>query len=140
MGTFYTFKVPFVKSLMKWTIENFEEQNFVRVSLEGDFSVKDVSKTLEDLFSKEYWKPGKPVLFDDTKLNLTGTSLETIREGSQIYFENSSRYADSKIAVLAASLTDFARGRQFELITGNKIKSNIRIFLKEEEAIDWLTS
>ena len=125
---------------MKWTIENAGGNSFIKVNLEGEFSVKEMPQTLRELFSLPEWKPGKPVLFDDTKLILTNMDLDEIKKSSQLYSEYAANYGDSKIAVLAGSLTDFARGRQFELLTGNKVKVNIRIFLKEEEAVNWLNS
>ena len=125
---------------MNWTIKNVDGKNFIKVNLEGDFSVREVSQALAELFSRKEWQPGKPILFDNTNLNLVGIDLDEVREGSQLYYENAANYGDSKVAVLAASLADFARGRQFELLTENKVKSNIRIFLKEDEAIDWLLS
>lgn len=124
---------------MKWKIESVEERNFIRVKLSEEFSVSDISQTLQDLFSSKYWKSGTPVLFDDTNLDLSNTNLETIRRGSEIYVEYAPHYGDSKIAVLAGSVTDFARGRQFELLAGNKIHMNIRIFMEEEQAVNWLT-
>ena len=125
---------------MKWTIQNVDEQNFIKVSLEGNFSVKKLPQALAELFSCKGWQPGKPILFDNTNLDLVGIDLDEVRDGSQIYFENAGNYGDSKVAILAGSLADFARGRQFELLTENKVKSNIRIFLKEAEALDWLLS
>ena len=125
---------------MKWTIQSAEGNDFIKVNLEGDFSVSELPQTLRELFSRADWKPGKPVLFDDTKLILTNTDLDEIRKSSQLYSEYAANYGDSKIAVLAGSLTDFARGRQFELLARNKVKVNIQIFLKEEEAVNWLNS
>ena len=125
---------------MKWTIENAEGNNFIKVNLEGEFSVVELPQTLSELFTLPDWKPGKPVLFDDTKLILTNTDLDEIKKSSQLYSEYAANYGDSKIAVLAGSLADFGRGRQFELLAGNKVKTNIRIFLKEEEAVNWLNS
>lgn len=125
---------------MKWTIQIAEGNDFIKVNLEGDYSVSEIPQTLTELFSRPDWKPGKSVLFDDTKLVLANTNLDEIKKSSQLYSEYAANYGDSKIAVLAGSLTDFARGRQFELLTGNKVKTNIRIFLKEEEAVNWLNS
>lgn len=124
---------------MKWAIESVEQQNFIRIRLSEDYSVSEITQALEDLFSREFWKSGTPILFDDTNLNLTNTSLETIRQASEVHAKYASYYGDSKIAILADSLTDFARGRQFELLAGNKVHTNIRIFMEEDKAVNWLT-
>ena len=101
---------------MKWDIENIEKSGFIKVRLHGCFSLDEMRQALKDLFSRQYWKPGKPILFDDTGLDLTGVDLDEIRVSSQIYLDYSSDYDGSKIAVLAGSVADFARGRQFELL------------------------
>lgn len=125
---------------MKWAIENVEEQHFIRIVLSGDFSLNDMSRAVEELFSSEFWKSGTPVLFDETDLNLSETSLEVIRDSSNVFVEHAPHYGNSKIAVLAGSITDFARGRQFELLAGNKVNANIRIFMEEREALNWLNN
>ena len=106
-------------------MENVEENNFIKVNLEGDFSPSELPQTLRELFSRQDWKPGNPVLFDDRKPNLANTNLDEIRKGSQLCFEYAEYFGDSKIGVLVGSLTDFAGGRQFELLTENKVEANI---------------
>ncbi len=38
------------------------------------------------------------------------------------------------------SLSDYARGRQFELLTDDKVSTDIEIFMDEEKALSWLIS
>ncbi len=38
------------------------------------------------------------------------------------------------------SLTDFARGRQFELLTEHDMEAEISVFLDEDKALEWLRS
>jgi hypothetical protein len=134
-----TLKLSSGETNMKWNIGNLEQECFVRVRLEDKFSNDEFIYIFEDLFSRDYWKLGMHILFDDSNLNLTDTTLEMIRHASACYVNNHSHIGDGKVAMLMRSLSDFARGRQFELLTGVKAHANINIFMDEAEAIQWLT-
>ncbi len=124
---------------MKWTIGKTEEQCFVRVTLEGEFSTDEFSEIFGDLFAREYWQLGMHILFDESKLSLCDIDYQIIRHTSECYAKHFYHIGDGKIALLMKSLSDYGRGRQFELLTEMKIPTSICIFMVEEEAISWLT-
>ncbi len=125
-------------SQFSWTIEFTESQDFVKIVAEGAFSTTEHSQLLEDLLTRRSWIPGMNILFDDRKVEFDGTNVELIRrvgDNFQLYDE---KIGDGKIAILMKSLTDYARGRQFELITEKKISGDLKIFMDEEKAVEWL--
>jgi hypothetical protein len=123
---------------MQWTVGNIEQECFVRVVLEGDFSTDEFFLIFKEILSRADWRQGMHILFDDTNLSFTDTNLDMIRHASDCYAEYHFKIGDGRIALLMNSVADFARGRQFELLTGNKIPSNIGIFRNEADAVDWL--
>jgi len=123
---------------MKWTVGNTEQDCFVRVVLEGDFSIDEFYLIFKEILSHADWSQGMHILFDDTNLSFADTNLEMIRHASDCFAEHHFHIGDGRVALLMNSITDFARGRQFEMLTENKIPSNIGIFRKEEAAVDWL--
>lgn len=125
---------------MNWTIEKSETESFARVALEGVFDANEHFKMLEDLLGREFWKPGTPVLFDFRGVEFVGTDIEDVREASLNRRRNDARIGDGKSAYLMKSLTDFARGRQFQLLTEDKVASELRIFMIDDEALRWLTA
>ncbi len=123
---------------MNWTVEKLETEPFARVALKGVFDSDDHLRMLEDLISRRFWKPSTSVLMDFRGVEFTDTNIEDVKEASANRRRNDGRLGDSKTAFLAKSLTDFARGRQFQLFTEDKVSGILRIFLDEKQALDWL--
>lgn len=125
-------------SLMNWTIKYEREGGFVRVTVAGLYNVKDHMQMLEDVAGRDFWKPGMNLLIDDRALDFKSTSLEELREAGRRRAEMDKLIGGGKTAVLVASLTDFARARQFELITSGKVSTKMDIFKSEDDALSWL--
>ncbi|HEX8267609.1 MAG TPA: hypothetical protein VF596_19565 [Pyrinomonadaceae bacterium] len=125
---------------MKWTVQKTDEQPFVKVVIEGDFNLTDHWKMIEDIVSRDFWKPGMYAFFDDRNLTLNSAGFATIQAAARNHEENDKRIGEGKSAILMGSMADFVKARQFELLLDEKAKARIRIFLKEEEAIKWLVS
>ncbi|MGC2238851.1 MAG: hypothetical protein WA584_22035 [Pyrinomonadaceae bacterium] len=123
---------------MNWTIGKVEKKLFVRITLEGDFDIKDFFEIFGSLFALEYWQMGMHLLFDDSRLNLSEINYEMIRHASDCYSHHYSNIGDGKIAMLMKSVPDFGRGRQFQLLTEMQVPANINIFTDEAEAVIWL--
>lgn len=123
-----------------WTIEFVKSQNFVKVVAENDFSADGHTKMIADLVSRDFWKPGTNLLFDDRKVNFKGTNIDLVKkvgEGFKLY---NKKLGDGKTAILMKTLRDYTRGRQFELLTDDKVSISISIFMDEKKALDWLVS
>lgn len=123
---------------MNWTIENIEDKHFVKVVTTGDFTAADHRRMTEDILSQKFWKPGMNVLFDHRNLNFGVTSVPLMKEIGNTHIENDARIGSGKAAILMKSVPDFARGRQFEIITEGKILAKLQIFLDEKKALAWL--
>lgn len=123
---------------MNWSIEYNENPNYVRINYEGLFSVDEQTTAIEDLLSRKFWKPGTPILIDHRKFDFGETSIPLIRQTADFHQKNDDRIGAGRIAVIMKSLSDFGRGRQFELISKGKISARFEIFLEEEKALEWL--
>lgn len=123
-----------------WTIEFVEIQNYVKVVAENDFSVEGHTKLIADVVSREFWEPGMNLLIDDRKVEFKGVNIESIKEASRGFRTFEKELGDGKTALLMDTLSDYTRGRQFELLTDDKVSTNIKIFRDEEEALNWLAS
>lgn len=123
---------------MNWTIENIEDKNFVKVIADGAFDADAHLEMLKDLVARRFWKPGTAVLIDFRGVETAGVSLEDIRQASGNRQQIDDRLGDGKSAYLMKSLADFARGRQFQLLTEDKVASALCIFMDEDKALNWL--
>lgn len=123
---------------MKWTVGNIERERFIEVILEGEFSIVEFSDIFQEILSHESWRQGIHILFDDTRLTFKDTNLDMIREASNCYAKDHYRIGDGRVALVMSSPADFIRGRQFEILAGIKIPSNIGVFRDKEKALNWL--
>jgi hypothetical protein len=127
-------------AVMKWTINKTEAQPFITVITEGDFNLNDHLKMIENILSRDFWQAGMDILFDHRNLNFGATDISVFKGASRNHQQNDERIGNGKAAHLMKSLTDFGRGRQYELIADSKVSAKLRIFLDEKEAVDWLIS
>lgn len=125
-------------SLMFWTIEYEKGSHFVRVAAAGIYNIDDHMRMLEDLVSHNFWKPGMNLLLDESNLTYHGITLEQLREAGARRIKMDALVGAGKTAVVMNTMTDFARGRQYELITSGKVSAKIEIFKDEEKAVRWL--
>jgi hypothetical protein len=129
--------VPF-NSAMFWTIEHLKDLRFVKVSVTGIYNIDDHMRMLEDLTSRDFWKPGMNCLFQESNLTYHGITLEQLREAAAKRIKMDASIGAGKTAVVMGTMTNFARGRQYELITSGKISAKIEVFKDEEKAVSWL--
>jgi hypothetical protein len=123
---------------MRWTFVYSGHGNFVRVIVEGSFNLADHERKIEELTGQDYWLPGIKVLLDLREADSTHMSYKDMRGLADSYASNE-RLADCwKFALLMGKLADFGIGRQFEILTDEKIPGEIKVFLDEGQAIHWL--
>lgn len=125
---------------MNWTIEYIEKLNFVKIATEDDFTVSDHLAMIEDIISQKFWKPGMDAFFDNRKLEFNETTIDLMKKVSENHKRYEAQIGNGKAAILMKSLTDYARGRQFELLTSHQVSAKLNIFMDEDKALKWLTS
>ena len=47
---------------MDWSIEFIEAENYVKVTLTGDFNASDHLRMIEEILGQKYWKSGMNIL------------------------------------------------------------------------------
>ena len=123
---------------MKWRIEYSTDRKFVRVNLEGKFSVEGHLAMIEDILAQDFWRPGMSVLFDNRRVDYGDSSFEVMTRASRNQTVHDERIGHGKAALLMKSVSDFGLGRQYEIITDEKVSANVHIFLDENQALRWL--
>jgi len=126
---------------LKWSFSSIEGQNFVRVSSQGDFSIEDCVKIKEELLTKDFWKAGLNILYDYRRTTFESSlTLDALRELGNFHESKNELIGDGRMAFLMKSPRDFGLARQYEMVTEGRVLSQIRVFLNEDKAIEWLTS
>lgn len=95
---------------------------------------------IEDIVSRPGWRPGTDVLFDHRGLSFGDADLRAMYQASGNHLQNDARIGSGKAAILMRSLSDYGRGRQFELLTADRASATLAVFLDEAEALDWLAA
>jgi len=124
---------------MNWVVEQRENKAFVTIKTAGTFSIEDHVRMIEDIVTREFWKPGTDIFFDHRNMQFGKTDIELMRQATANHKKYDKLIGNGRAAILMKSLTDFGRGRQFELLSSDKISAKLRIFLEEEKAVDWLS-
>src|SRR5689334_5507182 len=111
---------------MDWIAEYKNDKPFATVVTAGEFDLVDHARMIEDIVSRDFWRPGLDVLFDHRNLNFGFTTTETMKRASANHEKNDDRIGDGKAAILMKSLVDFGRGRQFEMIASDKVSAKLK--------------
>ena len=125
---------------MHWTFEYNEGANLVRVDVGGSFSLEEHAKKMEELESQSYWKPGINVLFDCREMDMSDMKPDDVSGLADNFVADDRLLGCNKIAVLMKSIIDFGIGRQFEMLTDERMCADIRVFMREKQALLWLES
>ena len=123
---------------MNWIVEFIEDKDYVRVVMEGEFNADDHLRMVEDVLAQKYWKPGMNILLDSRKVDYRNADLAVMRQAADNIIKFDKEIGLGKAANLMGSIPNFGKGRQFELLTDEKILSNVAVFLDENQCLRWL--
>ncbi|HYW14161.1 MAG TPA: hypothetical protein VE871_19505 [Longimicrobium sp.] len=123
---------------MEWTVEHRAAQDYVVVATGGEFALHDHVRMIEDIVSRDFWRPGMAVLFDHRALDFGASGLATMRQASENHAANDARIGSGRAAVVMRTPADYGRGRQFEMLSDGRVEATVQIFLDETEALRWL--
>lgn len=125
---------------MEWSFNPSQSPEFIRIVTSGVFSSTQFSEMYDDLTSLEYWRFGTPLLFDNRKLDLTAADPLELMKASDLVVSRNPELAFTPIATLFDSPESMEIGERFGQITDHRSLADVRRFLKEAEAVEWLTS
>ncbi len=125
---------------MHWTVELPRADEYAVVTTSGTFDAADHRRMVEDIVGRPGWRPGTNVLFDHRGLSFDDADLAAMYQAGATHLANDARIGGGKAAVLVRSVSDYGRGRQFELLTADRISATLRIFMDPAEAVDWLAA
>jgi hypothetical protein len=123
---------------MNWMIQHLKDPSYVKIIVEGKFDVSVHLRNIEEITLQEEWSPGLNLLFDCTMADFDGTRFQDVQQLANNFVKNDLFVGCGKVAILMQGVTDFGKGRQFEMMTGEQICADIHIFLNENQALRWL--
>ena len=123
---------------MNWTIEVNNACHFVRVTAQGDFTVIECVGIKEDVISLDCWHPEMNVLIDYREVSFNNLNINALRTIGTFHQSKNEQFGTGKMALLMKSPRDFGFARQYEMITEDKVSSQVHVFLDENRALAWL--
>lgn len=123
---------------MEWTIDHRTGQAYATVATRGVFRLDDHLRMIEDIVSRDFWRPGMAVLFDHRQLDFGDSGLWVMRQAAENHLARDTSIGDGKAAILMKSAADYGRGRQFEMVADGQVGARMQVFLDEVRALRWL--
>jgi hypothetical protein len=121
-----------------WTIELQEDGGLIRVSTGGLFQLRQQRQMFEELGAHPAFTHGLPVLFDNRRIDMSGSDMNVIRQSVDIAQEFMRELHIERLAGLVENGFTFGVGRQFEILTDVAGGGGFRLFNDEQLALRWL--
>jgi hypothetical protein len=125
---------------MYWSFERIESPEFIRIVTSGVFRGSKFEAMFDDLTSLAYWRNGVPLLFDHRNLDLDNIDPIELMSVADHFVHRNPDFAFTPIAILFANRESLKIGRRYGAITENRSQAEVRRFLKEKDAIEWIRS
>lgn len=107
----------------------------------GDISIEEIDQAGQALYDNERFLSCRYQLFNFDLADLSGVTLEQIRNTAQVDTEASSKYPTPSLAVVSRqAIADALIFHYKQAAEGLQIKWDIRIFKTTEEAYRWCDS
>lgn len=128
---------PFIDT-MYWSFERSESPEFIRIITSGVFRSNRFEEMFDDLTSLSYWRNGVPLLFDHRKLDFADVDPIELMSLADQFVHRNPDFAFTPIAILFANRKSLKIGKRYGAITEDRSQAEVRRFLKERDAIEWI--
>ena len=125
---------------MEWDVVFDESRGAAIVSTRGKFNATDHARMVEDVVSRAQWRPGHPVMFDHRGLDFGAAGFATMSAARDTHMAHEARIGAARTAILMKSIADFGTGRQFQLLLDGAVSADVRVFVDEKAAWEWLAA
>ncbi len=123
---------------MEWRIELQGDERLIRVSTHGAFQLRQQRQMFEELAAHPAFSHPLPVLFDNRKIDMSGSDVNVIRESVDVALKFMRKLRIERLAGLVDTGLNFGVGRQFEILTDAAGGEGFRLFRDEQLALRWL--
>jgi hypothetical protein len=123
---------------MKFKINFDHMPEHVLIRTDGEASDRDFDDLLTELVDSPRWVVGTHQLVDHRELimkNLSPNSMERIKD---IVKKHSEKLGHGRCAFVVKDALGFGIARMYELIGGESIHLDVRVFYSINEAVEWL--
>ena len=123
---------------MHWSIEYLQRHDYVHVAVQGAFAPGDFDRLHKEIVRHRDWRPGLNILFDDTDLDTDNLYTADVEYIAELIAAMKSDYEQSKMAIVVGSDVQYGLARQLQALTESQTGTQMRVFVNEDEAANWL--
>jgi hypothetical protein len=123
---------------MKFEINFDNMPEYALMRTDGEALVRDFGDMLTKLVDSPKWVAGTNMIVDHRKLimdNLTSNAMQRIKN---IVKKHSKKMGEGLLAFVVKDTLGFGNARMYELIGGETIHLEVRVFYSIDEAVAWL--
>jgi len=123
---------------MKFEINFDHMPEYVLIRTDGEASDRDFDDLLTEIVDSPRWVVGTSQLVDHRELimnNLTSNGMQRIKD---IVKKHSKKLGNGRCAFVVKDALGFGIARMYELIGGESIHLEVRVFYSINEAVEWL--
>ena len=123
---------------MKFEINFDNMPEYVLIRTDGEALVSDFDDMITKIVDSPRWVTGTSMLVDHRNLtmdNLTSNAMQRIKN---IVKKHSKKMSEGRVAFVVKDTLGFGNARMYELIGGDTIHLEVRVFYSIDEAVVWL--
>jgi hypothetical protein len=123
---------------MKFKINFDHMPEYVLIQTQGEASDHDFDDLLTKLVGSPRWVTGTRQLVDHRELIMKNLSLNSMKRIKDIVKKHSKKLGNGRCAFVVKDALGFGISRMYELIGGEGIHIEVRVFYSLNEAVEWL--
>ena len=123
---------------MKFEINFDYMPEYVLIRTEGEASDHDFDDLLTEIVGSPRWEVGTNQLVDHRELIMKNLTLNDMKGIKDIVKKHSKKLGNGRCAFVVKDTLGFGIARMYELIGGEGIHNEVRVFYSLEEAVEWL--
>ncbi len=109
------------------------------IKISGSAKPKIYSDSLDALFINDLWKPGTPLLVDETEMDAGLLTVKDVRTIAEIFIKRRTEFGPARFAIFVSRDLEYGMNRMWMVFVEEKWETAVDVFRSRDEAIAWLT-
>jgi hypothetical protein len=125
---------------MQFSLQYHQDQGIFEVKTNGEAEVERFCDFMKAIVDHEKWKPGSPVLVDNTKLNAAPLTIDGVKTIANFCEQHRAQFGHAKCALLASRDLEFGLTRMWQVFVSVDVWDvSEKLFKSRDEALAWLS-
>ena len=113
-------------------------EGFFEMRLSGDIDPAKYPEALNTLFAHNKWKPGTPLLVDESDLRADHLTIAGLKSIAETCVGRSTEFRTTKMSMYVSRDLEYGFNRMWHVFIDGSFQAVGNVFRSREEAIAWL--